>query len=157
MKKLVGLFVAIAIAVTLPVLAGDYKCTESTQACLDKMAEKYADRGWVGIEMDHDEETGLMTVSSVVADSPAQRAGFKTGDELVALNGMRFDDEAQQAKMKEAYAAEMVPGNKVTYTVERSGHDRNLDVTLAKVPEQVLAAWIGGHMLDHASTATAQK
>ena len=157
MKKLVGLFLAIAVAVALPTFAGDYKCTESTQACLDMMAAKYSQRGWVGIELDYDEETGLKTITNVVADSPAQRAGFKTGDELVALNGMRFDDEVQQAKMKEMYAQEMVPGNKVTYTVERNGHDRNLDVTLAKVPEQVLAQWIGGHMLEHASTATAQK
>jgi len=157
MKQLVGLLVVIAVAVGLPAFAGEHKCTESTQACLDMMAETYSHRGWVGIELADDDETGVMTVTKVVADSPAQRAGFKIGDELVALNGMRFGDAAEQQQMKEMYAQEMVPGNKVTYTVERSGHDRNLDVTLAKVPEQVLAQWIGGHMLDHASIATAQK
>ena len=157
MKKVVGLFVVVTIALALPALAGDYKCTESTQACLDAMAKKLQNRGWVGIEMDHDEETGRMEVTSVVSDSPAERAGFKPGDELVALNGMRFGDEGQEEALHAMYEQEMVPGNKVTYTVDRKGYERNLGVTLGKVPDPVLAQWIGGHMLEHASTAVAQK
>jgi hypothetical protein len=47
----------------------------------------------------------------------------------------------------------MKPGNTVTYTVERNGSPRDLTVVLAKVPEDVLAQWVGAHMLEHAKVA----
>ena len=51
MKKVL-LVVALVFVLVTPVFAGDYKCTASTQECLNKMAEKYQDKAWVGIELD---------------------------------------------------------------------------------------------------------
>jgi hypothetical protein len=51
----------------------------------------------------------------------------------------------------------MVPGNEVTYTVLRHGKEKELAVMLGKVPEEVLAQWVGGHMLEHAVVEVAEK
>ncbi len=52
----------------------------------------------------------------------------------------------------------MSPGKQVTYTVQRAGADRKITATLAAVPQDVLAQWIGNHMMEHASDqAIAQK
>jgi hypothetical protein len=46
----------------------------------------------------------------------------------------------------------------VTYTVARAGREQSLEATLAEVPRDVLAKWLGEHVLDHhAPTAVAAK
>jgi len=68
MKRLVVTTVVMALVLALPLMAGEgKKCTYSTQECLDYMASKMKDRGWVGIE--YDAET--MVVKNVIPDSPA--------------------------------------------------------------------------------------
>src|SRR5262245_28070417 len=81
--------VAIVLAATVPALfAGGYahhKCTETTQDCLDHMAAKMKTSGWVGIELEHNETDGTLTITKVVPGSPAEAAGLQPGDELYAL------------------------------------------------------------------------
>jgi C-terminal processing protease CtpA/Prc len=144
-------FVALCLValVAVPLMAGDgKKCSHSTQECLDYMAKKMADRGWVGIEYDEEK----MAVSKVIAESPAEAAGFKKGDVMVAINGIAMKDE-NSAKLKKV---SWQPGDQVTYTVVRSGTKKDLNVTLGKLPETVLAQWVGNHMVkDHVSTQVA--
>jgi predicted metalloprotease with PDZ domain len=153
-SKNLWLVLALAVALATPAVAGE-KCTADTQTCLNMMAEKLANKGWIGVELDSDEETGALTIKVVVEDSPAQAAGFKAGDKLVAVNGVVFA-EADEAAMKSAWSG-MLPGKVVTCTLGRGGREKEVDVTLAKLPEDVMAKWIGGHMLEHATMATAQK
>jgi S1-C subfamily serine protease len=159
-RKLTWLVVAVVVAaLSSAAFAGPgHKCTASTQDCLNKMAAKLKNRGWVGIELDKDKASGHMSVTRVVPESPAVKAGFKIGDQLLALNGVPLGKEDEKAKqeMKKAYKA-MVPGNEVTYTVLRHGKKKELAVTLGKVPEEVLAQWVGGHMLEHAVVEVAEK
>ncbi len=133
--------------------AGDYGCKGTTQECLDKMAANFQNTGWVGINLEHNDMEQLV-VTEVVADSPAKAAGFKAGDILIAMNGIRYAEENQKAMMKDK--EKQHPGVKVTYTVDRNGRERDLTPTLAKVPQDVLAQWIGGHMLEHAQVDIAQ-
>jgi len=147
--------VLITAAMIAPAVAGDYKCTAGTQECLNAMAEKLKNKGWVGIELDQDEETGALTVRLVVEESPAQTAGFKPGDKLVAMNDLKFGEASEEA-LHQAWD-KMTPGTDVVYTVSRDGKEAKLDVTLAKLPEDVMAKWVGQHMLEHATVATAQK
>ena len=144
---------ALVLSVVPVVAGGDYKCDASTQDCLDKMAANLQKRGWMGIKMDETDD-GRHQVTEVIADSPAMKAGFKAGDILVAMDGVWLADENEEKLMKARKAQH--PGSKVTYTVERYGKTRDLNVKLAKVPQDVLAQWIGGHMLDHADVEIAQ-
>ena len=144
--------VALAAALAAPLAAGEKgkKCEMDAQACLTKMAAALKGRGWVGIEMD--DAAGRLTVTRVVPGSPAESAGLRSGDVLVALNGVPFGKE-NEAKVKASYKA-MTPGAKITYTVQREGKDREVEVTLGKLPPEVLAQWVGAHMLEgHARTA----
>lgn len=173
MKRVLWIVGALALWMSGSVLAGGedcaaahavekaakQKCEESTQECLDKMAAHFRGRGWVGIELAMNEETGVMTVSAVEPHSPAMEAGFKEGDVLVALNGVRLDDENKE----KVYAAKekMTIGTTVTYTVNRGGKEQDLPVTLGQIPETTLAKWIGRHMIEGHSqegdVAVAQK
>lgn len=148
------------VALAAPLFAGDYKCSEDTQTCLNMMAAKLKNYGWVGIEMDQDEESGKMTVTKVIEDSPAMEAGFQEGDVLFAMNGIEFGEDNKE----KIYAArkELGVGSEVTYTVDRAGccHKKggkiDLTVALGKLPEDVMMAWIRRHMLDHAVVEVAQ-
>ena len=53
---------------------------------------------------------------------------------------------------------EWKPGQSVTYTVKREGVDREITLTLAPMPADVMARWIGEHMKEHeAAERTAAK
>lgn len=125
----------------------EYKCTMETQACLNAMAAKLKNRGWVGIEWDPSESHAI---TRVVPGSPAERDGLRVGDVIVAQDGIRFSDDNWQ-KLKSTHA-EFRPGKAVTYTVERGGERLDVTVTLGELPREVLAMWVGNHMLEHAQT-----
>jgi C-terminal processing protease CtpA/Prc len=152
------LVLLLAAVVAAPSLAGG-KCTADTQTCLNKMASTIKQRGWVGVELDHNDH-GRYVVTFVEQDSPAMEAGMQEGDVLVALNGIEINDQNQE-KLAAAKKAMRV-GKSVTYTIERAGccHKaggvKEVNVTLAEIPEPVLAKWIGGHMLEHAVIEVAQ-
>jgi len=150
MKSRIGALLPALVLVMAPaVQAGHdhYKCTRPIQDCLNEMAASFKNTGWVGIELDKDDD-GLMVIRRVVNGSPANAAGFREGDVLIALQGIRFGDESKQEAMKVAKKS-MVPGKQVTYTVRRAGVETKVKVTLAPAPQEVLAQWIGSHMLSH--------
>ncbi len=125
----------------------DKKCSAEATICVRHMADSLKDRGWIGIEMDDEDPSGLNRVIRVFPDSPALAAGFREGDLLKALNGIEY------SKSKEEIYAEakksIVPGGKVTFTVIRAGADRDLVVTPGELPSHIMAQWIGQHMLEH--------
>ncbi len=148
---------ALILFAAAPALAGGErkKCPYTTQECLDHMAAKMKDSGWVGVELDVDEATGAMSVKKVVPGSPAEKAGIQVGDVLAALNGVPITNDNDEALAKAR--KEWKPGQQVTYTIKRNGLDRKVDLTLAPMPADVMAAWIGNHMLEHVSMDLAQK
>jgi predicted metalloprotease with PDZ domain len=157
MRKLT-LILVLALAVGTVAVAGEYKCSkgvaDDTQNCLNMMAAKLENKGWVGLHLDQTED-GAYKIEMIVEESPAQAAGFKVGDKLVALNGVRFGEANEEALHKEW--ENMKPGKKVSYTVARGTKEMQIAVTLAQLPDEVLAQRVGQHMLEHASVAQAQK
>ena len=149
------LVLVLAVALASPAIAGKgHKCDASTQDCLNKMAAKMKDKGWVGIEYDKKENSETPVISRVVPDSPAQSAGLRQGDVLLAVNGVKYgdDDKAKWKKVKSAWK----PGSTITYTVDRGGKKKEVAVKLGQVPEEVMYAWIGEHMMQHATIEVAQ-
>jgi C-terminal processing protease CtpA/Prc len=108
------------------------------------MSSKLKNSGWVGIEF----ETPDYRVTKVVPGSPAEKAGLQPGDVLYALNGVRLREENKDALYK--VRKEWKPGQSVTYTIRRAGADRDVTLTLAPMPADIMAGWIGQHMRDHA-------
>ena len=155
-KALTVIGLAVMIGVVSVAMAGDkHACTASTQECLNKMAAKIQAKGWLGVETDQ-LESGRWQVTSVYPDSPAEAAGFKKGDVLVAMNGIDLSDENKEALKKAKHA--LGPGSEVTYLVKRQGGKVKLTAQLGSVPTAVAAEWIGEHMVkDHAEIKLASK
>ena len=154
----IGWFVAPALLLALaaPVaMAGDYgKCTASTQECLDMMAQKLNNKGWIGVELN--DESGLLAITKVIEGSPAEKAGLKEGDVLFAVNGIQYNEENKEklGTIRE----EMTPGSTFTFTILKSGKkEKDMEITLGDLPEDMLAQWVGKHMLDHASVENAEE
>ena len=156
MRKVIAvLSVLILIAMVTPVFAGEgHKCTAGTQECLDKMASKLSSKGWVGIELDENDH-GALVITKVLPYSPASKAGLQEGDILLAMNGISFSDESQKTELKKAWGS-MKPGNTVAYKIDRDGSKTKAKVTLASMPSDMVATYVGKHMLDHATVAVAQ-
>lgn len=149
---------ALAVALALgfgatTAFAGGEKCAaQHTQADYSKMAEKMAKKGYLGIETEKNAAGGY-AVTSIVAGSPAERAGFQVGDVLVAINGTKLGEENKEAVAK--VKSTLGPGSNVAYTVQRAGADRTVNATLTEVPREVLAQWVGEHVLEHTTLVVA--
>ena len=148
--------VVLMVAVAVPTVAGDkHKCTASTEDCLRKMQDKMETKAWLGIES-KETDSGFWAVKKVYAESPAEKAGFEPGDVLIALNGVEMSKKNKEAYKKAAH--QLAPGSKATYTVKRDGAKKQLEAQLGTVPREVMARWVGEHMLDqHTQVRVASK
>jgi len=146
--------VLLLATVSLSIFAGStHGCQASADDCLKKLVQKYQQAGWLGIEKEKGPDGPV--VAAVVPGSPAEAAGFKAGDVIVAINGIDINDANKEALKKAT--ANTAPGAEMTYTVRRQGALAKLSVRLGKVPEEVMAQWIGEHMLEeHVPATTAE-
>ena len=136
-------------------------CTMSQAECEQMLRTYYQAHGWVGIESNCCMSTAVRpAVVRVAIGSPAEKAGFKTGDVLTSINGVNYgkDTEAAiQALMQDG----MKIGDAIHYTALREGKLVKLDATLSKIPEPELKAMIAEHVaMSHAapqSTARSDK
>jgi predicted metalloprotease with PDZ domain len=134
---------------------GDKPCDMPVQNCLDTMVTKLKNSGYIGVELDDTKVKTAMIVTKVMTGTPAEKAGIKEGDELVAIDGIRFSFEHNEAMNKIK-----VPGKEVTVTIKRKGAPLDLKMTLVPMPADVMAKYIGEHMMYHTkeyATATAKK
>lgn len=160
-KTWLPLMTATALLVTSPLLAGDKdkhkekkQCKNKVEDCVQTMKEKYSQRGWIGINMETDEEAGGVVLTWIAPDSPAQEAGLEKGDLLTSLNGIPYT-EANEEQLKREYAS-FRPGKTATYGIERAGEAMEISVQLAEMPEEILAKWIGEHVLHYHGEEYAQ-
>ena len=92
-----------------------------------RLISKPADGGsYLGIKTRKD--NGRMMVSHVISDSPAEAYGLNVNDELIAMDGLRIDDDYADR------LAERQPAALVTITVARDGILREIDVILGTSP-----------------------
>ena len=76
-------------------------------------------------------------VASVEPGGPADKAGIKAGDVLLAVNGKAVDRSAELPPL----VAAVKPGSKANFDVWRDGAKRTIAVTVAELkPEQVASA-----------------
>ncbi len=125
-------------------------CEMSAAECQRWLAEAKT-RPWLGVDLERDGTTGAWTVVRVVPESPADRAGFQVGDQLVALNGVAFGD-ANKEKLA-AVNEGLKLGDSVTYRVRRDGLEREIGATLTKMPEDVYLAMVEEHSKAHTDVA----
>ena len=104
---------------------------ERAQRRAEIMGPQATPTGWVGLSFiapGPDGPASALRVVGVGADSPAERAGIRSGDLVVRWNG-RSDVSAAIA------AAALRPGDAVTLRLERQGEsDRDLSLTAERRP-----------------------
>lgn len=146
LPPLFGLILLPAVA-----LAGhDKACKADLQACLDKMVAELKSTGFIGVELD-DSKHDKLVVTKVISGTPAEKGGIQKGDVLVALNGIPFSKEnlKKMAKVKK-------PGREVTCTIRRDGTNKDIKLTLAPMPADMMAKYIGEHMMQYAKMKEAR-
>jgi putative serine protease PepD len=86
------------------------------------------EHAYLGVSLPDDGRARLLEVRE---DSPASRAGLRAQDVVTEVNGQAIEtgDELRAA------IDSRKPGNKITLTIERSGDERTVEVTLGQRPE----------------------
>ncbi len=148
MKKLSILAVLTFALATFAVAGGDKKVYADASEVLKsaaKMAEKMKAKGWIGLKFDATED-GRYAVSEVIANSPAQEAGFQKGDVFLAVNGVEVSKSNKEGWAK--LEKDMVIGAKVVCAVVRGDYKKKIKVTLGQMPEDMIATYVGYHVLN---------
>jgi membrane-associated protease RseP (regulator of RpoE activity) len=89
---------------------------------------------WLGAQIA--QSTDGPTIASVIADSPAEKAGLKRGDVIKAIDGTSVSDvQAVRDVLKDKN-----PGDTVTVSITRDGNAQDVTVTLEAQPEPLAQA-----------------
>lgn len=140
----------VVLVATGVVLAGGAGCKGTAESCGEKIRIKYQTKGWLGIEIDRDPD-GTVTIAKVYPGSPAETAGIRVGDQLLALNSVAYTT-ANHDKLKVIKKEIAKIGATMTYGLRRGTKDFTVEATLTRIPEDVLDAMIARHAAEeHAS------
>jgi predicted metalloprotease with PDZ domain len=126
-------------------LAGGKPCDISTCPCVLNLVADLDKRGWLGVELEPDEQ-GAIAITKVVQGSPAQRAHLQVGDRLLEVNAIPYRKDSL-ADLEKVYKV-LVANETVIYTVRRGEKTLKVAIKLDKVPEQLMAQWIGHHVME---------
>ena len=107
-------------------------------------------RGWLGVQIqavDEEMAEGLglsephgAIIVKVTPDSPAERAGLKTGDVILEVNGRKVKNPRHLAMM----VADIEPGTLAKVTILRDGRRQTLDVKIGRMPSDDAIARVFG-------------
>jgi serine protease Do len=109
-------------------------------------SQGHVTRGWLGVQIQNltpemasslgDRNMKGAIVAKVVPGSPAEKAGFRQGDIVVAVNGSAVDDSRDLTRRVAALRA----GHKAAFTVVRNGHKKTLTADIAVRKDRQLAS-----------------
>jgi len=71
--------------------------------------------------------------SGIINGSPADKAGLKSGDIILKLDGQKIDENNNLTTL----VGQKSPGDKVTLVILRDGKERDVEVTLAEAPSNI--------------------
>ena len=100
-------------------------------------------RGWIGVEMQEltpelaesfklDSTDGTL-IAGVIYDSPAEHAGIRPGDILIAVGGKRVTDSSSMLNL----VAALQPGKRAVLTIVRNGKTLQVSVLIGTRPMQM--------------------
>ncbi|RME29173.1 MAG: DegQ family serine endoprotease, partial [Candidatus Zixiibacteriota bacterium] len=112
------------------------------------------ERGWLGVTIQDVnekiaqamglEETRGALVGDVLPDSPADKAGVKSGDLIVAVDGHKIESSGQLRSQ----IASTAPGTTVVLSVIRDGSPMDIRVKLGELPSDLAQASTPGELED---------
>lgn len=126
-------------------------CPLDTQTCLDTKLKAYRNTAWDGIRVTSLDPAKEVIVVEVEKKSPGEKGDICVGDVLVAMDGRPFTE----MQGEELYMAmqKLRIGQKVEYVLIRNKTKLHKTVIMEPLPEDLIALWIGRHMIHyHAKT-----
>jgi len=116
---------------------------EAAKMVVAQLKERgYVDRAWLGVQVqpvtaEIADSLGLKKAEGALVaepqtDSPAAKAGVAAGDVITAIDGAEIKDSRELARK----IGMMAPGSRVKLTLTHKGEVKNMDLTLAKMPDQ---------------------
>jgi C-terminal processing protease CtpA/Prc len=134
----------VALAMSSIAPAQEKRCDAEPLACLKYIVENLEKKCWLGVELNAPAGESP-EILKVIEGSPAEATGVQPGDFLVALNGVRYATAPEEAKAEAKKA--LMPDNRVTVTLRRGGREFDVEIVAGRLPQAILAQWIGEHML----------
>ena len=77
---------------------------------------------------------GGALIGEVIAESPAEKAGVKTGDAIIEFDGRRVDDESDIRH----FIGKTEPGDKIQMKLVRKGKEMTVTVEIGEKPEKLM-------------------
>ena len=141
MRRAYWLF-ALALALIAPssALAAEPKCPLPLTECLMQY-QRMRERPWLGVVIEMDSVSHQRVIQSVVPGSPAEAAGIHAGDVLLKIES-KLPSEwfAGKAGWKDS--------DDLPVAIQRDGAERMLTMKAHAIPEELLAKYVGVHMLE---------
>ncbi len=106
----------------------EYLDVESMNSLIEQTSGEYSG---IGIYVSISEDNKIIVISPI-EDTPAEKAGIKTGDKIIKVNGVEYTGEEMTNAVK---VMKGKPGTEVTITVERekpSGELNVFDLTIER-------------------------
>ena len=95
----------------------------------DMQIQTKGEFGGLGLEVTEDRDTGVIKVISPIDDTPAARAGVKSGDLILSLDGKSVEGLTLNDAVDRMRGA---PGTTITISVKREKIDKPIDVKLTR-------------------------
>ena len=127
--------------------------SELAQSVIAQLKDKgKVERGWLGVmiqDVTEDMAASLnlpkqqgAIVAQVTPGGPAEKAGLKQGDVILAVNGQEVDQMRQLPRL----VAELRPGSSARLTIWRNGREQTVQTHIGTLPDQpqMAAAGRGG-------------
>jgi C-terminal processing protease CtpA/Prc len=135
MKKMlaVSAVAVLVLAMSVPAFACGSHCSGASAATADAKGScvSATSAAWAGAWLQRS-ASGTVTVAEVAKSSPAAKAGLKSGDVVLAVNGYNLSDSEARAMC--ASKADCKVGGTVIYTVQRGSSTKTLKFKLEKMP-----------------------
>jgi carboxyl-terminal processing protease len=102
--------------------------------------EKTMTNEFTGIGIEITKEKGLLTVASLLPDTPAYNSGLDAGDVIEQVDGVETKDMSLTCAVRKITGP---AGTKVTLTIRRSGEDktRDIPITRARIIVPTIRGW----------------
>ena len=102
--------------------------------------EKMMTNEFTGIGIEISKRKGLLTITSLLPDTPAYNSGLDAGDVIEAADGVETKDMSLICAVRKITGQE---GSKVTLTIRRPGEEKTRDITItrAKIVVPTIRGW----------------
>jgi carboxyl-terminal processing protease len=95
-------------------------------ACAPAFAEEKPKEkpAWIGVQLRVGKDEGSVEVVRVLDNSPAEKAGLKSGDLILRINGVKPTNLSTAVKVVRL----LTPGKKATLLIGRDGKEKKIEI-----------------------------